>query len=66
MVALGALVGHLLALLAEQLDGGLEVAVGFLKGLLAVHHPDAGGVAEALDVFGGNRAHGNTGGLIQM
>ena len=57
-LALGALVGHLLALLAEQLDGGVEVTVGLFEGLLAVHHPDAGGVAEALDVFGGNRRHG--------
>src|SRR5690606_30327670 len=56
-LAVGALVGDLLTLLAEDLDGGVEVAVGFGEGLLAVHHPDAGAVAEALDVLGGNRAH---------
>src|SRR5690606_31774232 len=56
-LALGALGGHLLALLTEDLDGLVEVAAGLLERLLAVHHADAGGLAEALDVLGGN-SHG--------
>src|SRR5690606_41633142 len=57
-LAVGALGGHLLALLAEDLDGGVEVAAGLLERPLAVHHADAGGLAEALDVLGGDLAHG--------
>ena len=45
------------ALLAKQLGGGLEVAVGLLEGALRVHHPGPGGLAEVLDVLGGER-HG--------
>ena len=35
--------------------GGLEVAVGGLEGLLRIHHPGAGGLAQGLDVLGGER-----------
>ena len=39
-----------LALLAEDLDGALEVAFGLGEGLLAIHHAGAGHVAQLLDV----------------
>ena len=39
-----------LALLAENLDGALEVAFGLGEGLLAIHHAGAGHVAQLLDV----------------
>ena len=38
------------ALLAQPLDGLVHVAVGGGKGLLAVHHADAGGLAEVLNI----------------
>ena len=41
------------ALLAQPLLGGLDVAVVGLEGLLAVHHPGAGRLAQRLDVLGG-------------
>ena len=43
---------------AQDLDGGVEVAVGLGEGLLALHHPGGGEVAELLDVRGGDRSHG--------
>ena len=46
-----------LALDPQDLDGALEIAVGLLEGLLAVHHPGAGGVAELLHVCGGKVRH---------
>ena len=53
--ALGATLGGLGGTLdAEHLDGLVEVAVGFLEGLLGVHHPGAGGVAELLDIGSGD------------
>src|SRR5215218_2549200 len=52
----GAVAGPLLdaglAGLAQDLLGPLEVAVGVLQRLLAVHHPCPGGVAEGLDLGG--------------
>src|SRR6478752_119016 len=53
----GALVDVLGALDAEQLDRLVEVAVGLLEGLLAVHHPGTGEVPELLDVGGGVVRH---------
>src|SRR5215510_3967009 len=44
------------ALLSEELDGGLEVAVARLERLLAIHHAGAGAVAKLLDVLG-SRGH---------
>src|SRR5579875_3576484 len=56
--ALGAALGGLrLALDAEDLERLVEVAVGLVESLLALHHSGAGGVAEALDVRGGEVAH---------
>ena len=46
------------ALLAEPELGGLDVAVGGLERLLAVHHPGAGCLAQRLDVLCGER-HGD-------
>ena len=57
-VALGALADVLGALDAQELDGLVEVAVGLLERLLAVHHSGAGEVAELLDVGGGEVRHG--------
>src|SRR5690606_2252123 len=54
---LGTLRGDLLALLAEDLDGLVEVAVGFGEGLFAVHHADPRHLAEPLYVCCGN-CHG--------
>ncbi len=45
------------ALLAQEVDRGLHVAVGFLQCLLAIHHAGAGLVAQLLNGCGGNRAH---------
>ena len=42
------------ALLTEPLLGGLDVAVVGLEGLLGVHHPGAGGLAQRLDVLAVN------------
>ena len=52
--ALGSDAGGLLvslgkALLAHELGGGLEVALGFDQGPLAFHHARAGALAELLD-----------------
>ena len=44
------------ALLAQPLGGGVEVAVGLCERLLGVHHPGAGGLAQGLDVLGGELA----------
>ena len=53
--ALGTTLGSLGGTLdAENLDGLVEVAVGFLERLLGVHHPGAGGVAELLDIGSGD------------
>jgi len=58
-LALGAAGGGLgRALDAQGLGGELEVAVVLLQGLLALHHPRAGEVAELLDVCSGDRCHG--------
>ncbi|EGJ74447.1 putative elongation factor Ts [Streptomyces sp. Tu6071] len=43
----------LLALDAEKLDGLVDVALGLVQRLLAVHHAGAGQLAELLDVGGG-------------
>ena len=49
-VAVGAFGGHLLAFLAQQLDGFLHVAVGLDEGFLAVHHADTGEFAELVNL----------------
>ena len=50
---LGSAVGHLAGLhdaaLAEELDGGFDVAVGFGEDFFAVHHGGAGLIAEFFD-----------------
>jgi len=51
------------ALLAEPDDGLLEVAAALGEGLLAVHHAGAGGVADSLDVLGGDGGTVSLGGL---
>jgi hypothetical protein len=48
-------------LLAQESDGGLEVAVRLLEGALAVHHPRAGLVAELLDEACRNHSHESVG-----
>src|SRR4029079_6787527 len=58
--ALGGLAAaHLQRLVAEahaqELRGGLDVAVGLLERLLAIHHARARAVAELLDLRGGDR-----------
>src|SRR6185312_2332665 len=45
------------ALLAQDLDGLVEVAVGLAQGVLAVHHAGPGQVPEPLDVSGGKIRH---------
>ena len=47
----------LLALDAQGLDGLVDVAVGLVQRLLAVHHAGAGELAELLDVGGGVVRH---------
>ena len=49
---------HLDAVLAQPLDGRLLVAAGVLQGLLAVHHRQAGLLAQRLDGRRGNFCHG--------
>jgi len=51
------------ALLAEPDDSLLEVAAALGEGLLAVHHAGAGGVADSLDVLGGDGGTVSLGGL---
>src|SRR5581483_8288317 len=53
----GALARVLGALHAEQLDRCLEVTIGLLQCVLAVHHPGAGLVPEPLHVSGGVVRH---------
>ena len=48
----------LLALDAQDLDGLVDVAVGLVERLLAVHHAGGGELAELLDVSGGEVRHG--------
>src|SRR4051812_28229258 len=55
--ALEALADVLGALDPQELDGLVVVAVGLGERLLAVHHAGAGGVAETLDVGGGEVSH---------
>ena len=59
----GLLIGGGDALLAEPDDGLLEVAAALGEGLLAVHHAGAGGVADSLDVLGGDGGTVSLGGL---
>src|SRR6266850_2177673 len=42
-------------LLSKELDGGLQITVGRLERLLAVHHPGAGPIAEVLHQLRGRR-----------
>ena len=46
------------ALLTQPLDGLVLVALRFVEGLLAVHHPCAGHVAQFFDELGGDLSHG--------
>ena len=46
------------ALLAQPVDGGLDVAVGLVQRVLAVHHAGAGLLAQVLHERGGDRGHG--------
>ncbi len=45
------------ALLAQELDGLVDVAIGLGQGVLAVHHAGAGQVPEPLHVSGGKIRH---------
>ena len=54
---LGALADVLGALDAQQLDGLVEIAVGFDERVLAVEHAGAGQVPESLDVGSGVVRH---------
>ena len=56
-LAVGALRGGRHALLAQELDGRVEVAVRLLQRALAVHHPRARRVAELLHHGGGDLGH---------
>lgn len=47
----------LLTLDAQGLDGLVDIAVGLVEGLLAVHHAGAGELTELLDVSGGVVRH---------
>ncbi len=49
-VAVGTLVGHFLAFLAEVLHSGVHVAIGFGQGFLAIHHTRAGQVAQVFHI----------------
>src|SRR6516164_862311 len=53
----GALARVLDALEAKDLDGLLEVAVGFRESVLAVHHSGAGLIAQPLHISGGEIRH---------
>ncbi len=57
--AAGLLGGLRQALLAEKIDGRLDVAVGLVQGRLAVHHACAGHLAQFLDHLGGDVRHGS-------
>ena len=59
----GLLIGGGDALLSEPDDGLLEVAAALGEGLLAVHHAGTGGVADSLDVLGGDGGTVSLGGL---
>ena len=59
----GLLIGGGDALLSEPDDGLLEVAAALGEGLLAVHHAGAGGVADSLDVLGGDGGTVSLGGF---
>src|SRR5207237_278787 len=56
-LAPGALRGRGHALLAEELDGVVEVTAGLLQGALALHHPRARRVAELLHHCGRDLCH---------
>jgi hypothetical protein len=45
-----------LALLAKNVDCGFKIAIGFGEGLLAVHHPGAGHLAQFVYI-GSSNAH---------
>src|SRR4030095_10132161 len=55
--AAGPLADVLRALDAQELDGLVEVAVGLVERLLAVHHAGTGQIAELLHVRGGVVSH---------
>ena len=44
---------------AQPIDGGFEVAIVFLQGLLAIHHAYAGLFAQVLDQCSGDFRHGS-------
>jgi hypothetical protein len=45
------------ALFAQPVDGCLDVTLGLVQGLLAIHHANAGLSAEVSDHLGGNFGH---------
>ena len=47
------------ALLAQPVDGGFDVAAGFVERALAIHHARAGLFAQVLHHCGGDIGHGN-------
>jgi hypothetical protein len=51
--AAGLLGGSGKALGAQRVDGGFDVATGFVQSLLAIHHAGAGALAQVLHVSGG-------------
>ncbi len=45
------------ALLAQPVDGGLDVALGLVERVLAIHHAGAGLLAQLFDQGGGDLSH---------
>ena len=63
----GPIRGDFLALLSENTDGLVKVAISLLQGVLAVHHADAGGVAQLFYLLGRNTHFvGKSGGIVQQ
>ena len=58
--AAGLLGGLREALLAQPVDGGLDVAVDLVEGVLAIHHARAGRFAQLLHHRSGNVRHGSS------
>ncbi len=59
-LAAGLLGGLGQAVLAEDVDGGIHIAIGLDEGLLALHHRGIGHLAELLDHSGGDLSHVNS------
>lgn len=54
---LGLILGPGVSLLPQDLDGLFHVAPGFLQGLLAFHHPDAGSIPQGFNLFSFDFCH---------